>query len=146
MSVALKRETNDQSYRLARKTMLDSLAAMTESATRVAGEPSRAKSMLPDLAGLLSAAYSLAAQIVGIRVLLNHRLADIDPAFADRLLAQSRAIVLGQLDLSQQADDHLALTDDDDATADAEKALQLRCAELCRDAVKLHEVAALFLP
>jgi uncharacterized membrane protein YccC len=144
MGDALKRDISEQSYRLARKTMLESLAAITESASRVANEPQHAREAMPaDLGDLLSAAYALAAQIVGIRVLLRHRKAEINPGYADDLLQQSRAIVLGQLDLRQEADEWVP-DDHDEAHVDAEKALKLRCKELCRDAARLHEVAARF--
>jgi uncharacterized membrane protein YccC len=143
MADALRRDISEQSYRLARKTMLESLAAITGSATRVSSEPAHARRAMPDLGSLLAAAYSLAAQIVGVRVLLRHRKGDIDPAYADKLLEQSRAIVLGQLDLSHVSEETLP-DDADEAHVDAEKALKLRCFELCRDAARLHQVAAEF--
>lgn len=143
MGDALRIEISEQSYRLKRKTMLESLAAVTESATRVAGEPEHARTAMPaDLGVLLSAAYSLAAQIVGIRVLLKNRKNDIDRLYAEHLLDQTRSVVLGQLDLSH--DSEVELVDGDESHVDAEKALRLRCRELCADAVKLHEVAARF--
>ncbi len=145
MGNALRIEISEQSYRLSRKTMLESLAAITESATRVAGEPEHARTAMPaDLGVLLSAAYSLAAQIVGIRVLLRNRKDDINRLFAEHLLDKTRGAVLDQLDLSHDADDPPDLDDHDESHADAEKALRIRCKELCLDAVKLHEVAAQF--
>ncbi len=144
MSDALRVEISEQSYRLKRKTMLESLAAITESAGRVAGEPQHARSAMPDLGSLLSAAYSLAAQIVGIRVLLRNRKADINPLYAEHLLDKTRQIVLGQLDLSHDVEDPPDLDDGDESHVDAEKALRIRCRELCADAAKLHEVAALY--
>lgn len=145
MGDALRIEISEQSYRLKRKTMLESLAAITESATRVAGEPEHARTAMPaDLGVLLSAAYSLAAQIVGIRVLLRNRKDDINRLFAEHLLDKTRAAVLEQLDLSHEHDDPPDLDDHDESHVDAEKALRIRCKELCVDAVKLHEVAARF--
>ena len=142
MADALRIEISEQSYRLKRKTMLESLAAITESATRVAGEPQHARSAMPDLGVLLSAAYSLAAQIVGIRVLLRNRKADINALFAEHLLDKTRSIVLGQLDLTHEAEEPPSLDDGDESHIDAEKALRIRCRELCLDAARLHEVAA----
>jgi uncharacterized membrane protein YccC len=142
MSDALRRDISEQSYRLARKTMLESLAAITESASRVTGEPAHVQAQTPALAALLSAAYSLAAQIVGIRVLLRYRRAEIDPVYADDLLQRTRAIVLGQLDLSHDDETDTLLATQDESAIDAEKGLRLRCTELCRDAVQLHQVAA----
>jgi uncharacterized membrane protein YccC len=145
MGDALRIEISEQSYRLKRKTMLESLAAITESATRVAGEPEHARTAMPaDLGVLLSAAYSLAAQIVGIRVLLRNRKDDINRLFAEHLLDKTRNAVLEQLDLSHESEDPPDLDDHDESHADAEKALRIRCKELCIDAVKLHEVAARF--
>jgi uncharacterized membrane protein YccC len=144
MSDALKIDISEQSYRLKRKTMLESLAAITESAGRVAGEPQHARSAMPDLGTLLSAAYSLAAQIVGIRVLLRNRKSDINPLYAEHMLDKTRQIVLGQLDLSHDAEDVPDLNDGDESHVDAEKALRIRCHELCADAIRLHEVAALY--
>jgi uncharacterized membrane protein YccC len=143
MGDALRIEISEQSYRLRRKAMLESLAAITESATRVAGEPEHARSAMPaDLGVLLSAAYNLAAQIVGIRVLLKNRKSDINRLYAEHLLDQTRSVVLGQLDLSH--DIEAELVDGDESQVDAEKALRLRCRELCAAAVDLHEVAARF--
>ncbi len=145
MGDALRIEISEQSYRLKRKTMLESLAAITESATRVAGEPEHARTAMPaDLGILLAAAYSLAAQIVGIRVLLKNRKDDINRLFAEHLLDKTRSAVLDQFDLSHGAEDPPDLDDHDESHVDAEKALRIRCKELCLDAVKLHEVAARF--
>lgn len=145
MGDALRIEISEQSYRLKRKTMLESLAAITESATRVAGEPEHARTAMPaDLGVLLSAAYSLAAQIVGVRVLLRNRKDDINHLFAEHLLDKTRVAVLDQLDLTHESDDPPDLDDHDESHVDAEKALRIRCKELCIDAVKLHEVAARF--
>ncbi len=144
MGDALRLEISEQSYRLKRKTMLESLATITESATRVAGEPKHARAAMPDLGALLSAAYSLAAQIVGIRVLLRNRKADINPLYAEHMLDKTRAAVLEQLDLSHESEDAPDLDDGDESHVDAEKALRIRCRELCADAAKLHDVAALY--
>lgn len=145
MADALRIEISEQSYRLRRKTMLESLAAITESATRVAGEPQHARSAMPaDLGTLLSSAYGLASQIVGIRVLLRNRKSDINPLYAEHLLDKTRQIVLGQLDLSHDVEDTPDLDDGDESHVDAEKALRIRCRELCAGAANLHEVAAQF--
>ena len=145
MSHALRIEISEQSYRLKRKTMLESLAAITESATRVAGEPQHARSAMPaDLGTLLAAAYNLASQIVGIRVLLRNRKADINPLYAEHMLDRTRQIVLGQLDLSHDVEETPDLDDGDESHIDAEKALRIRCRELCAGASNLHEVAAQF--
>lgn len=145
MGDALRIEISEQSYRLKRKTMLESLAAITDSAGRVAGEPQHARSAMPaDLGTLLAAAYSLASQIVGIRVLLRNRKADINPLYAEHMLDKTRQIVLGQLDLSHEAEEAPDLQDGDESHVDAEKALRIRCRELCAGAANLHEVAAQF--
>lgn len=141
LDYALRRDISEQSYRLARKTLLESLAAMTESAGRVAGEPAEIRAATPGLDSLLSAAYGLAAQIVGIRVLLRFRSKDIRPAFADDLLQQSRLIVLDQLTMSSDQEE-VWLEEGDESGVDAENALRIRCAELCAAAAHLHEVAA----
>jgi hypothetical protein len=124
--------------------MLESLAAITESATRVAGEPEHARTAMPDLGMLLSAAYSVAAQIVGVRVLLRNRKNDINRLYAEHLLDKTRSVVLGQLDLSHDVGDPPDLDDHDESHVDAEKALRIRCHELCLDAARLHDVAAKF--
>lgn len=144
MGDALRLEISEQSYRLKRKTMMESLASITESATRVAGEPEHARTAMPDLGTLLAAAYSLAAQIVGIRVLLRNRRADINPLYAEHMLDKTRAAVLEQLDLSHEVEDPPDLDDGDESHVDAEKALRIRCRELCADAAKLHDVASLY--
>ena len=145
MGDALRIEISEQSYRLKRKAMLESLAAITESAGRVAGEPHHARSAMPaDLGTLLSAAYSLAAQIVGIRVLLRNRKRDINPLYAEYMLDKTRHAVLGQLDLSHEVEEPPELDDGDESHVDVEKALRIRCRELCLGAARLHEVAAQF--
>jgi uncharacterized membrane protein YccC len=65
--VALAEGGSDHDYRLARKNMIEALAALSDSAGRMGGEPQKFHRGLNEMADMLIAAYVLAAHISGLR-------------------------------------------------------------------------------
>ena len=61
--IALSENSSDQDYRLARKNMIEALAALSDSAGRMGGEPQKVHRGLNEMAEMLIAAYVLAAHI-----------------------------------------------------------------------------------
>lgn len=134
--------TSQQSYRLARKDLIESLGALSESAARMKGEPEVVRTMWPHYGRLLAASYTTAAQIVTIRLLIRNRRAELDPARCARLLDDTRR------DLQPVLDPAVALPPDlpvderiADAGAEAYEVLLLRCAEVHRAATDLRRLA-----
>jgi uncharacterized membrane protein YccC len=132
-----------QAYRLARKQLIEALAALSESAARMKGEPVSVRGPWPGYGRLLAAAYTTAAQIVTIRFLIRNRLAELDPALCTRLLDATRLAVLAVLDPAQPESPGTSVSADVEAAAatDAFKALVQRCADLRRAAAELRRLA-----
>ncbi len=61
--VALRPEASPQEYRLARKNMIEALAALSDSAGRMSIEPTATRKGLDEMAGLLIAAHGLVAEL-----------------------------------------------------------------------------------
>lgn len=135
-----------QSYRLARKDLIESLGALSESAARMKGEPEDVRAMWPHYGRLLAASYTTAAQIVTIRLLIRNRMAELDPALCARLLDDTRRDLQPILDptvalaVDTAMDDRIA-----DAGAEAYEVLVLRCAEVHRAATELRRLADAWL-
>jgi uncharacterized membrane protein YccC len=131
-----------QSYRLARKSLIESLGALSESAARMKGEPEVVRALWPQYGRLLAASYTTAAQIVTIRLLIRNRLADLNPVLCAQLLEQTRQFTLSALDRNnpspvlESGDDQIA-----DAEAESYEVLLLRCAEVRRAATDLRQLA-----
>jgi uncharacterized membrane protein YccC len=131
-----------QSYRLARKNLIESLSALSESAARMKGEPAVVRAMWPHYGRLLAASYTTAAQIVTIRLLIRNRLAELDPLACQHLLDDTRQATTTILDPAiplPPADggaDHIA-----DAGAETYEVLVLRCAEVRHAAIELRRLA-----
>lgn len=131
-----------QSYRLARKDLIETLSALSESAARMKGEPELVRAMWPHYGRLLAASYTTAAQIVTVRLLIRNRSSELDPASCARLLDETRDALRPILDPSipfeadRAVDDRIA-----DAGADAFEVLVLRCAEVRRAAADLRALA-----
>lgn len=133
-----------QSYRLARKNLIESLSALSESAARMKGEPSVVRAMWPHYGRLLAASYTTAAQIVTVRLLIRNRLAELDPARCEQLLVETRRSVAAVLDPAVPLPPTAAAAGDDqiaDAGAEAYEVLLLRCAEVRQAAVELRRLA-----
>jgi uncharacterized membrane protein YccC len=66
--VALRPDASPQEYRLARKNMIEALAALSDSAGRMSIEPTTARKGLDEMAGLLIAAHGLVAELSAARL------------------------------------------------------------------------------
>jgi uncharacterized membrane protein YccC len=65
---ALHAEASDQDYRLARKDFMEALAALSDSAARMGGEPRSTRRALDELSAMVSAAAVAAAHISAARL------------------------------------------------------------------------------
>jgi uncharacterized membrane protein YccC len=72
-TVALDSTASAQDYRLARKSMVEALAALSDSAGRMGGEPQTVHRGLSEMADMLIAGYVLAAHISATRLLVRER-------------------------------------------------------------------------
>jgi uncharacterized membrane protein YccC len=66
-AVALSSDAGDQQYRMARKSMIEAIAALSDSAGRMGGEPQAVRRGLDEMARMLIAAYRLCAAISALR-------------------------------------------------------------------------------
>ena len=69
--VAMNPDAPDQDYRLARKDLIEAIAALSDSAARMGGEPQAVRRGLEEMAAMLVAAYDLAASISATRLSLR---------------------------------------------------------------------------
>ena len=107
-SVALRREAPDQDYRMARKGVIEAIAALSDSAARMGGEPRAAQRGLDEMAAMLIAAYVVAAHLSAARLALRAAGADAHKAqteataarvwLAARLTAKADAEPAGEID------------------------------------------------
>ena len=67
-AAALRSDVSDHDYRLARKNVIEAMAALSDSAGRMAIEPMTARKGLDEMAELLIRAYSLVAQLSAARL------------------------------------------------------------------------------
>jgi uncharacterized membrane protein YccC len=67
-SAALRSDVTEHDYRLARKNVIEAMAALSDSAGRMAIEPMTARKGLDEMAELLIRAYSLVAQLSAARL------------------------------------------------------------------------------
>jgi uncharacterized membrane protein YccC len=66
--VALRFDAPDQDYRLARKDFMEALAALSDSAARMGGEPRAARRGLDEMSAMVIAASAAAAEIAAARL------------------------------------------------------------------------------
>jgi uncharacterized membrane protein YccC len=71
--VALDENASRQDYRMARKAMIEAIAALSDSAGRMGGEPQAVHRGLNEMADMLIAGYRLAAHVSATRLLLRER-------------------------------------------------------------------------
>jgi uncharacterized membrane protein YccC len=96
---AMIRKRSEQSYRLARKRLFDSIAAFSGAIRRLADEPNAGAELLARLNALLSANYLLLSDLTSMQVLYAMRGSELDAApNADALTAEMRTRVLAILD------------------------------------------------
>jgi len=77
-TIALDLKASSQDYRMARKRMIESLAALSDSAGRMGREPQGVRRGLAELAEMLIAGYVLAANISAARFLARDKRGDAD--------------------------------------------------------------------
>ena len=105
--IALDAGAPDQAYRLARKSLIEALAALSDSAARMGGEPQSVQRGLEEMAAMLVAAFDLSAQISAARQALgqsrggaNFAQVSADAARASEWLGAQLASRAGALDLT----------------------------------------------
>jgi uncharacterized membrane protein YccC len=86
-AVALRPDATAQDYRLARKALIEAIAALSDSAARMGGEPAAAQRGLEELATMLIAAHGVVAQLSAARIALQAA----DPAEADQARVEAAA-------------------------------------------------------
>jgi hypothetical protein len=83
----LRSDVSEHDYRLVRKNVIEAMAALTDSAGRMAIEPMTARRGLEEMAHLLIRAYSLVAQLSAARLAAQTGAPLPDPALRDWLTA-----------------------------------------------------------
>ncbi|THD42022.1 MAG: hypothetical protein E7774_16785 [Bradyrhizobium sp.] len=86
-AVALQTDGVDQDYRLARKELIEAIAALADSAARMGGEPRAARRGLDQMPPMLMAAYVVVANLAAMRLAL--RVADPESAAKARAEAEA---------------------------------------------------------
>ena len=79
-AVALRPDATAQDYRLERKALIEAIAALSDSAARMGGEPEAAQRGLDELTATLIAAHGVVAQLSAARIALRA----VDPAEAEQ--------------------------------------------------------------
>jgi uncharacterized membrane protein YccC len=93
-SAALRSDVSEHDYRLARKNVIEAMAALSDSAGRMAIEPMTARKGLDEMAELLIRAYSLVAQLSAARLATQTGAPLPDLAISNWL----RALLVGESD------------------------------------------------
>jgi uncharacterized membrane protein YccC len=86
--VALKPDGAEHDYRLARRNLIEAIAALSDSAGRMSIEPMHARKGLEEMAALLIAAHGLVAQLSAARHAVRTGAASPDPAIREWLQAR----------------------------------------------------------
>jgi uncharacterized membrane protein YccC len=86
-AAALRADVSDHDYRLARKNVIEAIAALSDSAGRMSIEPMAARKGLDEMANLLIAGYSLVAELSAARLAVQTGGPRPDPAINDWLQA-----------------------------------------------------------
>jgi uncharacterized membrane protein YccC len=93
-SAALRSNVSEHDYRLARKNVIEAMAALSDSAGRMAIEPMTARKGLDEMAELLIRGYSLVAQLSAARLATQTGVPLPDLAISNWL----RALLVGESD------------------------------------------------
>jgi uncharacterized membrane protein YccC len=93
-AAALRSDVSEHDYRLARKNVIEAMAALSDSAGRMAIEPMTARKGLDEMAELLIRAYSLVAQLSAARLATQTGIPLPDLAISNWL----RALLVGESD------------------------------------------------
>jgi uncharacterized membrane protein YccC len=87
-AVTLTANATEHDYRLARKNVIEAIAALSDSAGRMSIEPMAARKGLEEMAALLIAAHGLVAQLSAVRLGVQTGAPGPDPAIRDWLQAR----------------------------------------------------------
>src|SRR5579883_1786162 len=102
---ALDLKAPGQDYRMARKRMIESLAALSDSVSRMGGEPRAVRRGLSELAEMLIAGYVLAANISAARFFARGRRGEADYDIVAGRLEATRDWLIGLLSEAKFAPD-----------------------------------------
>jgi uncharacterized membrane protein YccC len=91
-AAALRADVSDHDYRLARKNVIEAMAALSDSAGRMSIEPMAARKGLDEMANLLIAAYGLVAELSAARLAVQTGAPPLDPVIHEWL----QALLAGQ--------------------------------------------------
>ena len=91
-AAALRADVSDHDYRLARKNVIEAIAALSNSAGRMSIEPMAARKGLDEMANLLIAAYGLVAELSAARLAVQTGAPSLNPAICEWL----QALLAGQ--------------------------------------------------
>lgn len=80
----------EMGYRIARKQLLDALAALSTAVRRMIDEPASQNRSVSELNSLLTLNYLLASQLAAIRILLQRRSGELDPQDVQALIDTGR--------------------------------------------------------
>ncbi len=138
----LRWATPEQDYRLARKNLIEAMAALSESAARMKSEPEAQKSLWPEYGALIAAAYTTAAQVVNVRLLIRDRADYLDPLAGAHLLDATRRAALSQLDLCATPAGAAASVEPGESDAKIFSVLRRRCDEVLRETAALRRIVA----
>ncbi len=103
-SAALRSDVSEHDYRLARKNVIEAMAALSDSAGRMAIEPMTARKGLDEMAELLIRAYSLVAQLSAARLATRTGVPLPDLAISNWL----QALLVGESDAAGAVTEPLA--------------------------------------
>jgi uncharacterized membrane protein YccC len=95
--IALDENASPQNYRMARKAMIEALAALSDSAGRMGGEPQAVHRGLDELADTLIAAYGLAAHVSATRLFVREQRGEPDFATVGPRLKATREWLIALL-------------------------------------------------
>ncbi|WP_158813745.1 FUSC family membrane protein [Methylocapsa sp. S129] len=103
--VALDERASRQDYRMARKSMIEAIAALSDSAGRMGGEPQAVHRGLDEMAAMLIAGYVLAAHISATRLFMRERRGGDDFQTIGPRLQATREWLIGLLSDKQAPPD-----------------------------------------
>jgi len=149
-AAALTRQRVEQTYRLARKRLFDSVAALSGAVRRLADEPHTGKELLARLNALLAANYLLLSDLTSMQVLYGLRGPELDKTPAsEAFIAEMRERVLAILSgtAPAKAPPRLArLTSEDLARPNGMSALKRRLVHIEHAALRVAGLAVLDMP
>jgi uncharacterized membrane protein YccC len=101
----LQLDAPDQDYRLARKRMIEAIAALSDSAGRMSGEPQAVRRGLSEMADMLISGYVLAANISATRFMMRDMREGAERDLLAARLASTREWLIALLSKADPAPD-----------------------------------------